>query len=109
MQDDISKLPLPRSAKRYARMKGQKWLGPSKAALYVQMVADMTNQGDTSLTIRDAGETVGESFTETEEPDETANCAWCLKEKGLPSPEGMSHGICRAHAAEILRQAAELL
>ena len=91
-------------------MKGQKWLGPSKAKLYVQMVADITNHGDTSLTIKDAGETMGESFTNLKElPDETDNCAWCLKEKGLASPEGVSHGICRAHAADIIRQADELL
>lgn len=91
-------------------MKGPGWLGPRKAKLYVKMVADLTNHGDTSLTIKDAGEIVGENFTNVEElPDDTANCAWCLAEKGLKSPEGMSHGICRAHSEEILRQADELL
>lgn len=109
MRDDIQNLPLPRSAKRYARMTGPKWLGPGKAKLYIQMVADTTNGGDTSLSIKDAGETVGESLSKVEElPDKTENCAWCLAEKGLASPEGMSHGICRRHSADLLRQLDDL-
>ena len=46
MRDDIGKLPLPASAKRYARMKGLNILkGSNKFDLYSQMVSTLTNGG----------------------------------------------------------------
>ena len=54
-RDDVDKLPIPKSAKKYARMKGPKMLGPSKFGMYSSMVADIANQGDKSLKIKDEG------------------------------------------------------
>jgi hypothetical protein len=31
-------------------------------------------------------------------------CAHCYKEHGLPAPPNASHGICRRHAKEMMRQ-----
>jgi hypothetical protein len=46
MRDDIDKLPLPASAKKYARMHGTKMtVGDRKFKLYTQMVSTLTNQG----------------------------------------------------------------
>lgn len=46
MRDDIGKLPLPTSAKRYARMKGLKILtGANKFNLWSQMVSTLVNGG----------------------------------------------------------------
>lgn len=48
MRDDLSKLPLPSSAKKYARMTasdlGDDW--SKKVDMYVNMAADVTNQAD---------------------------------------------------------------
>lgn len=48
MRDDLSKLPLPSSAKKYARMTskdlGSNW--SKKVDMYINMAADVTNQGD---------------------------------------------------------------
>lgn len=57
-RDDIDKLNIPPSGKRYARMKGLKAVTPpNKQNLYVKMVADLVNRGVTKgFKNRDAGE-----------------------------------------------------
>lgn len=46
MRDDINKLPLPASAKKYARMKGVGMtVAPRKFNLFTQMVSSLTNNG----------------------------------------------------------------
>jgi hypothetical protein len=46
VRDDIGKLPIPASAKRYARMKGLDILkGSNKFDLFTQMVSTLTNGG----------------------------------------------------------------
>lgn len=45
-------------------------------------------------------------FTQSlEEPCAPLNCAWCMKEQGIPFGEG-SHGICTRHA-DIARRSAK--
>lgn len=58
VRDDIGKLSIPPSGKRYARMKGLKAVTPpNKQNLYVKMVADLVNRGMTNgFKNRDAGE-----------------------------------------------------
>lgn len=58
VSDDIGKLNIPPSGKRYARMKGLKAVTPpNKQNLYVKMVADLVNRGVTKgFKNRDAGE-----------------------------------------------------
>jgi hypothetical protein len=48
MRDDIGKLNMPASSKRYARMSGISWTqGNKKQNLRTQMVATLTNGGRT--------------------------------------------------------------
>jgi len=48
MRDDIGKLNMPASSKRYARMQGTSWtVGNKKQNLRTQMIATLTNGGRT--------------------------------------------------------------
>lgn len=46
-RDDLAKVPIPASGKRYARMKGRLGTSPRKFELYQKMIADLTNNGAT--------------------------------------------------------------
>lgn len=78
-RDDIGKLPLPASAKRYARMTaadlGQNW--SKKVQMYIDQVADTTGQTRRKKGFRnaDGGRLTGESV---------ASAKW-LKRHGLQS------------------------
>jgi hypothetical protein len=56
MRDDITKLPLSRASKRYARMKsadlGQNW--SKKTVMFMDMVASTTGQSKEGFRNRDA-------------------------------------------------------
>ena len=34
-------------------------------------------------------------------------CSWCLKEKGIPPTKGDSHGICKRHYNQIMKEIEE--
>lgn len=61
MRDDIDKLNIPPSARRYARLRGPAAIVPGrKQGLYVKMVADLVNQGRTrGFANKDASQVVG--------------------------------------------------
>lgn len=62
-RDDLSKLHIPVSGKRIARMSGRFSTSAAKPELYKQMIADLVNHGDQAFTNKDAGEkTMGESL-----------------------------------------------
>ena len=69
MRDDINKLPLPKSAKRYARMTsktlGQNW--SKKVDMYLDMAADLTNQSKEGFKNKDASGKVPHAFKESAE------------------------------------------
>lgn len=66
MRDDLDKLPLPRSAKRYARMTskdlGSDW--GKKVDMYMDMAADLTNQDKNGFKNQDASGKVKHAFKE---------------------------------------------
>lgn len=67
LRDDLDKLPLPASAKRYARMKasdlGQNW--SKKTDMYMDMAADLTNQSKEGFQNKDASGPVTHAFKES--------------------------------------------
>lgn len=69
MRDDLAKLPLPKSAKRYARMKasdlGDNW--SKKVDMYMDMAADLTNQSKEGFKNKDASGKVKHAFKESAE------------------------------------------
>lgn len=69
MRDDIDKLPLPKSAKKYARMTskdlGDNW--SKKVDMYVDMAADLTNQSKEGFKNKDASGPVKHAFKESAE------------------------------------------
>jgi hypothetical protein len=66
-RDDLSKLPLPASAKRYARMTSKTLDGhwSKKVDMYMDMAADLTNQSKEGYKNRDAFGKVPHSFAES--------------------------------------------
>lgn len=69
MRDDLSKLPLPKSAKKYARMTskdlGSNW--SKKVDMYMDMAADLTNQSKEGFKNKDASGKVKHAFKESAE------------------------------------------
>lgn len=69
MRDDLSKLPLPKSAKKYARMTskdlGSNW--SKKVDMYMDMAADLTNQSKEGFKNRDASGKVKHAFKESDD------------------------------------------
>ena len=67
MRDDIDKLPLPKSAKKYARMTskdlGSDW--SKKVDMYMDMAADLTNQSKEGFKNKDASGKVKHAFKES--------------------------------------------
>jgi hypothetical protein len=83
VRDDISKLPLPKAAKRYARMTskqlGQNW--SRKVDLYLDMAASVTNQSKEGFRNRDAAGKVPHAMKGIGEASsaslQKAAQAWC--------------------------------
>lgn len=69
MRDDLDKLPLPKSAKKYARMTskdlGDDW--SKKVDMYMDMAADLTNQSKEGFKNKDASGPVKHAFKESAE------------------------------------------
>lgn len=69
MRDDLDKLPLPKSAKKYARLKssdlGSDW--SKKVDTYMDMAADLTNQSKEGFKNKDASGKVKHAFKESED------------------------------------------
>ena len=67
MRDDLDKLPLPKSAKKYARLKssdlGSDW--SKKVDTYMDMAADLTNQNKEGFKNKDASGKVKHAFKES--------------------------------------------
>ncbi len=66
MRDDIDKLPIPASAKRYARMSGSKWLGAPKQNLFMQVNSDLAHQGKKeTMSSQDKAGKIAHTFKES--------------------------------------------
>jgi hypothetical protein len=83
MRDDISKLPLPKSAKRYARMKASDLDGhwSKKLDMHFDAIASITNQSKAGFHNRDAAGPVQHSMNGIGEASKVAlqkaAQAWC--------------------------------
>ncbi len=71
MRDDINSLPIPASAKRYARMKGPSWLGPKKVKLHTAVSSELAGESPSEkMRSKDVVGKVPHTFKESEEEDD---------------------------------------
>ncbi|MGV0949170.1 MAG: hypothetical protein ACOYB3_00765 [Azonexus sp.] len=96
MRDDLDKLPLPKSAKKYARMTskdlGSDW--SKKTDMYMDMAADLTNQSKEGFKNKDASGKVKHAFKESV----NQIVARLLGERNY------GHGECHAFTAALARR-----
>lgn len=96
MRDDLDKLPIPKSAKRYARMTskdlGDNW--SKKVDMYLDMAADLTGQSKEGFHNKDACGKVPHTFDESAE--------WVVY--NLLEGGNYAHGMCHAFTAALARR-----